>query len=125
MIRAALLLSLVIPLGAAAPEPPAAKPEKRCGWIENPSPANWWLLDRDGQWIIGSQGGYQAPGMDRIPDLSTRDWIVTNGTSYGRGCACMTVDVNRRANRIARIHSVKQLPLATCRADGKLPKPVD
>ncbi|NML06718.1 DUF4087 domain-containing protein [Sphingomonas sp. G-3-2-10] len=125
MIRAALLLSLVIPLGAAAPEPLAAKPEKRCGWLENPTPANWWLLDRDGQWIIGSQGGHQARGMENIPNMAGRNWIVTNGTSYGRGCACMTVEVNRRESRITRISAVKQLPLATCRADRTLPKPTD
>ena len=26
-----------------------AAPERRCGWLANPSPANWWLLDREWQ----------------------------------------------------------------------------
>lgn len=34
----------------------------RCGWFENPTPANAWLTDRDGDWIIPVQGGHQANG---------------------------------------------------------------
>ncbi|MGO4778074.1 DUF4087 domain-containing protein, partial [Lysobacter sp. 2RAB21] len=30
--------------------------ENRCGWFVNPSPANAWLIDRDGEWIIATQG---------------------------------------------------------------------
>lgn len=33
--------------------------ETRCGWFHNPSPANITLYDRDGEWILGVQGGYQ------------------------------------------------------------------
>ncbi|MCZ8486886.1 DUF4087 domain-containing protein [Vibrio lentus] len=29
--------------------------ETRCGWLENPSPANMWLIDRDGTWNISVQ----------------------------------------------------------------------
>lgn len=36
--------------------------ETRCGWLENPSPANMWLIDRDDTWAISVQG---APmGLD-------------------------------------------------------------
>ncbi|HEY2847367.1 MAG TPA: DUF4087 domain-containing protein, partial [Pyrinomonadaceae bacterium] len=34
--------------------------ETRCGWFSDPTPGNEWLNDRDGVWIIGVQGGYQA-----------------------------------------------------------------
>ena len=52
---------LLIALAAAAPQ---SRPETRCGWLDNSTPANWLLTDRDGEWLIGSQGGYQAPGLD-------------------------------------------------------------
>ena len=97
--------------------------EKRCGWIANPTPANWTLQDRDGEWLLGAQGSYQAPGLDRIPDLTTSQWVVTNGSSYGYGCACMSVATNRRSRRVTRLFSIQQLPLKTCRADKTLPKP--
>ncbi|MBL7685903.1 MAG: DUF4087 domain-containing protein, partial [Deltaproteobacteria bacterium] len=38
------------------------KYETRCGWIDNPTPANWDLTDRDRTWTIGVQGGVQAEG---------------------------------------------------------------
>src|SRR6266536_2441789 len=36
--------------------------ETRCGWFSNPTPANAWLWDREGEWIIGVQGDFQAEG---------------------------------------------------------------
>ncbi|WP_010650712.1 DUF4087 domain-containing protein, partial [Vibrio campbellii] len=38
----------------------AAAEETRCGWLENPSPANMWLIDRDGSWDISVQGTSSA-----------------------------------------------------------------
>jgi len=99
-----------------------SQPERRCGWLHNPTPANWWLIDRDGEWLIGAQGGYQAPGMDNMPDMTTRGWVRTNGY-YGHGCACMTVETNRRTRRITRIRSATPVPLAQCRNDRRLPRP--
>ena len=32
--------------------------ETRCGWLANPTPANYWFYDKDGEWTIGEQGGY-------------------------------------------------------------------
>ena len=110
---------LVVLLTAAAP---AQAVEKRCGWIVNPTPANWWLVDRDGQWTMSVQGGYQADGMEDLPDMSARGWVRTNGY-YGHGCGCMTVDTDKADRRIRRIHSATPLPLKQCRADRKLPKP--
>ena len=36
-----LIHILLIAMLAAAPA------ERRCGWLHNPTPANWWLVDRD------------------------------------------------------------------------------
>ncbi len=100
----------------------AAAPERRCGWLQNPTPANWWLVDRDGEWILGVQGGYQAPGMDEMPDMSTRGWVRTNGY-YGYGCACMSVATDRRSGRVTRLYSATPVPLRQCRADRRLARP--
>ena len=49
----------------------------RCGWFENPTPANAWLTDRDGEWNLGLQSGYQAEG--NWPEFEPSDWVRTNG----------------------------------------------
>ena len=113
-----MMISLVLALAAAA-APPAT--ERRCGWLDNPTPANWWLTDRHGEWLIGAQGGYQAPGMENIPDMTVRGWVRTNGF-YGHGCACMTVTTDARTRRITRIVSATPLPLRQCRNDRALPR---
>jgi len=107
-----------IALLAAAPH---STPVQRCGWLQNPTPANWWLVDRDGEWLIGAQGGYQAPGMDEMPDMSTGGWVETNG-HYGYGCACLTVTTDRASRRITRILSARSVPLRQCREDRHLPR---
>jgi hypothetical protein len=117
--------ALVLKPAAVAAKPTGqAAHENRCGWIVNPTPANWTLADRGGEWQLGVQGGYQAPGLDEVPDLTTRHWVVTNGSSYGYGCGCMLVDVDRAKRRVARIYSVKQKTLAVCRADRHLKRPL-
>jgi hypothetical protein len=117
MGRSIALLVVLPAILAAAP----AAAERRCGWIHNPTPANWWLVDREARWDIAFQGEPRPPGMDEIPDLTTRDWVRTNGW-YGYGCACMTVETDAAARRIRRIGSVQQLPLERCRADRALPR---
>lgn len=119
-------VALALPLTAAdarAPSAPAAQRTTICGWIHNPTPANWWIVDRYGELEMSIQGGYEAPGFDRIPDLSEKDWVVTNASSYGYGCGCISATVDRKAGRVTRIFSFKHKPLAVCRADRKLPKP--
>jgi Protein of unknown function (DUF4087) len=113
-----LLLFVVTAISAASP----ATAAKRCGWLVNPTPANWSLIDRHGEWLLGEQGGYQAPGLDDMPDMSTRGWKQTNG-SYGYGCACMNVTVDDRHHRITRVISATPMPLRQCRADHKLRRP--
>jgi hypothetical protein len=98
---------------------PAAA-EKRCGWLVNPTPANWWLNDRDGQWILSVQGRGGAPGFDDLPDMSLRGWVRTGPGSYGHGCACLDLTVDRGSKRVLRIASATPLPLAACRNDPAL-----
>lgn len=111
---------------ATASAPPkavaaSAKGVRRCGWLSNPTPANWWLTDRDGQWVLGSQGADQAPGMDEMPDMSTAGWVETNG-HYGYGCACMTITADAEG-QVTRVADAQPKPLKQCQADRKLPKP--
>lgn len=100
-----------------APTVEAAKPEIRCGWFENPTPANAWLIDRDGEWIIAVQGGYQAEGD--WPTFSKKRWVTTNN-NYGYGCACMRVEVDRAEKQIVSIVSSDSKPLSWCRKSKRL-----
>lgn len=111
-MRCIALLALL----AAAP----AVAETRCGWIANPTPANWWLTDADGTWELMLQGAPGVPGMDLIPDLSAGEWVEVNG-SYGYGCAC--ADLVTSGATVLAIRSFRQLPLATCEADPALSGP--
>ena len=38
--------------------------ENRCGWLENPTPGNYWLTDKDGDWTISTQGKEGPTGME-------------------------------------------------------------
>ncbi|RUL98064.1 DUF4087 domain-containing protein [Rhizobium chutanense] len=99
--------------------PAAAHAERRCGWLDNPSTANWSLMDAGGGWIIMENGsGYKAEGMDKIPDLTTGEYVYTNAT-HGYACACMDVDMDGEGG-ISRIHSVRQLRLSRCRSDAAI-----
>ena len=91
----------------------------RCGWFSNPTPANASLFDRDGEWIIGVQGGYQAEGD--WPEFKAGQWVETNG-HYGYGCACLRVRVNRSTRRVIAIESAQARALSACRRDPALRK---
>ena len=93
------------------------KSELRCGWFSNPTPANASLHDRDGEWIIGVQGGHQAEGD--WPEFSAKEWVETN-VHYGYGCACLRVQVD--GEKVIRIESAKARPLSVCRRDRALRK---
>jgi hypothetical protein len=99
-----------------------AQAEKRCGWLVNPTPANWWLNDRDGEWTLSVQGRGGVPGLDDLPDMSRKGWVVTNGSSYGHGCACIDMDVDRAKQEVIRIRKATPLPLSACRRDPALRK---
>jgi Protein of unknown function (DUF4087) len=115
-------LTLVALALATLTLPALAASEKRCGWIVNPTPGNWWLTDPKGDWELGAQGGYQAYGMDNLPDFSTKDWVRTNG-DYGYGCACLTVQTDPFAMRVKKVINAVQKPLKQCEADKSLKKP--
>lgn len=95
--------------------------ENRCGWVQNPTPGNWWLTDADGQWTIMTQGSYEAPGMDAIGDISAGDYVANNG-NYGYACGCMKVDTDGEGV-VTRIYSFRQLSIAKCENDSALPAP--
>ena len=117
----ALAIGLIGHGELADAKPAAPRSEKRCGWLDNPTPANWWLTDAAGQWTIGLQGGHQAPGLNSLPDMRTKGWVETNG-SYGYGCACMQVTTDEPTGRVTRIYSATPLPIKRCIADKKLPR---
>jgi hypothetical protein len=112
-LTSALALTLHIAAAGAA--------ENRCGWVQNPTPGNWSLVDRDGSWIIMSQGGHEAVGMERIGDISAGDYRATNG-NYGYACGCMAVDADSNGY-VNQIYSFRQSSIAKCENDGSLPAP--
>lgn len=99
----------------------ANKTENRCGWYENPTPGNHWLTDKDGEWTLGTQGGFQAEG-DYPPEFSDAQWIKTNG-NYGYGCACLRVETDKKEMRILKVVSATARPLSACRNDKALKEP--
>lgn len=118
MMRGLTLAALLLALA----HPALAAPERRCGWLHNPSPGNWWLTDRDGDWILSTQGRDSVPGMEKLPEFGPNDWVRTNG-SYGHGCACMVLERGARVGDVRRLVSTDILPLSRCRGDRSLPRP--
>ena len=104
--------------GSAGARPAAAaQAETRCGWFVNPTPANASLHDRDGEWVVGVQGGHQAEGD--WPGFAKGQWVETNG-HYGYGCACMKARVERETHYVLAIESARARPLSACRRDRAL-----
>jgi hypothetical protein len=100
---------------------PVKAVETRCGWLLVPTPGNRYLIDKNGTWIIGAQGGYQAKGIENIPNSDGKEVVRTNG-NYGYNCACLNVAVNSNLRRIIGIQGGESLPLSTCREDPNRPK---
>ena len=126
---ATLLLALLVPWATQVQaQSPTSQPaagvalalENRCGWFHNPTPNNASLTDRDGEWVVSTQGGDSAEGD--WPVFTDAQWKKTNG-HYGYGCACMKVVVDRSDQRVLRIASAVAKPLKACREDRTLPKP--
>ena len=95
--------------------------ETRCGWFDNPTPANVWFYDRDGEWTIGVQGGYQVEGDWPWPHFKPGQWVATNN-DYGYGCVCMEMRVNKETREVSEIRSSRARPLSACRKDRALKK---
>ena len=105
-------MSLALPMVASAE---SHITERRCGWLENPTPANYTLVDEDGTWTLAVQGGYQADGLDNLPAVNPREFERTNG-NYGRSCACLDVEVDYAPRLVNYIAGGESRPLAECRA---------
>jgi hypothetical protein len=102
--------------------------ETRCGWLENPSPANMWLIDRDGSWDISVQG---TPNIldDKSMELlyqatANENEFVRTNQNYGFSCACLTADVDKEKKLITAIYKSKQLPLKKCLEDISITKDI-
>jgi len=119
MKRSLLILAIISFISVIAL--PVKATETRCGWLQVPTPANWYLKDRDGTWVISMQGGYRAEGMETTPVGDDKEYVKTN-VNYGYSCACLNVVVDSSRMRIIRIQGGEALPLSTCREDPNLPK---
>lgn len=113
-IFAVMALSLVAPLAQASVT------ETRCGWLENNTPANYSLVDADGEWRIGVQGGYQAKGIENLPAVDPSQFEATNG-NYGRSCACLDVKVDAAPMLVKYIAGGETRPLSECYSSGVEP----
>lgn len=122
IIVGCMLLVTVAFAGGQPPKVSAIKGfETRCGWFSNPTPANAWLEDRNGEWIISVQGGHQAEG--EWPTFKPRQWVSTNVGSYGYGCACLQLRADHQTHRVLEIKSSSARPLSACRRDRSLKEP--
>jgi hypothetical protein len=100
----------------------AASAEKRCGWIENLSWANWWLLDHDGKWTISERDGYEAEGTENLPDISLNDYVSTE-KNFGYACGCLKGVLDADSFRVVQLESIEIKTVDECRADADLPIP--
>lgn len=112
MVKKIVLLVLLI-------APSLYAKENRCGWIENPTPGNYWLTDREGDWTISTQGKEGTEGMEYLVGFSSNEFINTNNR-YGYGCGCIISDSSKKTKKITRIFSFKELPLRVCKMDPSL-----
>ncbi len=122
-VTAAVLFIAAVCLASLKPtEIPSAGFETRCGWFTNPTPANVWLFDREAEWTIGVQGGYQLDGDWPWPIFKRGQWVRTNTGNYGYGCACLQLRVNQQTHEVIEIKSARARLLAQCRNDPALKK---
>ncbi len=123
MIVGCLLLIAVVLVNGhpVLPEQPeAAQVETRCGWLDNPTPANISLYDREAEWIISVQGQYEAKGDWSLPDYKPGQWVATNAGSYGYGCACLRLRADRQTRKVLEVMNASARPLSVCRRDRSL-----
>ena len=96
--------------------------EERCGWLENPTPGNWWLKDAHALWIIATQGGPSAQGIEKLARPTPDRFVAANG-QYGYWCACLSGSFDVHAQALTRIDKASTSPLSVCRDDKALPAP--
>ena len=110
---------LIAVIGLLCLSTSAMAAEYRCGWIENPGPSTWWMTDKDGRWVISTQGGYSvgSQSIDYLPNVIPNEYIRVSGI-YGYSCGCLSVDTNKQNKRITKILTKgKQVFLKQCLED--------
>lgn len=114
MNRALINLLLALPLCATAAE-------KRCGWLENPTPGNLWLIDAESDWTISIQGAgfIDEDSIDKMPTIDDKEFVRTNG-HYGFSCACLNVKTDKVKSEIVKVYGGQQLLLKQCLEDASL-----
>jgi len=121
-VRRNRALAVLIAVSMVALAPMAARAGSlRCGWLDNPTPGNASLYDKDGEWTIAAQGGHQANG-DWPPAFKPGQWIRRGPGSYGYGCVCLTVELDENGKNIFDILSGEGRPLSVCRKDRAIAK---
>lgn len=123
MIRCALIVAVTAAIAAAPALAAAPKSKHLCGWVVNPTPANWWLTDRSAEWIIDTQGGAQAVGDPPNFSHNKAYWVATQPNGYGYGCGCITATVDANTKQVLRIFKAQALKLQVCRKDKTLVEP--
>lgn len=93
------------------------KKQKACGWFDNPTPANYSLIHKNGEWILGMQGGFQYDTDDKYgnwwPQFKEEEFVKTN-YNYGYGCVCLEATIDKKTNHVKRIFSTQVKPLKFC-----------
>ena len=95
--------------------------ETRCGWFQNPTPANYSLYNKDNEWFIGVQGDHQVKNF-QIPAFKRGQWMNFFERSYGYGCACFQMTVDKETQNVLEIKKSYSKPLSACRKDKALKK---
>ena len=111
MHRALSILLLAVPLSVMSAE-------KRCGWLENPTPANLWLIDSESEWTLSIQGrGFiNEDSIENMPTIDQNEFVRTNGY-YGFSCVCLNVKTDKKNSEILEVYSSEQLLLKQCLED--------
>ncbi|WP_438820295.1 DUF4087 domain-containing protein [Burkholderia lata] len=98
------------------------------------SSPTWWkpiseslfvLSDYANDFVFSSTSFNRStvPGLDEMPDMSTKGWVVTNAGGHGYGCACLDLEIDPRVREVVRIVAARPLPLKRCKADRTLRAP--
>lgn len=111
-------LAVALGLCAGVQAAPPTDTVTRCGWFDNPSPGNATLVDKDGEWTVGQQGGHQAEG--NWPTFPRARWVATGTGSAGYGCACLKVRARANTQEVTTIVAATVQPLKICLQDKAL-----
>lgn len=123
MIKQNLFKMAIVSLLAATLFNNVQAAETRCGWLQNPTPGNWFLTDAEGSWTISTQGQNPNDAIE-LPVLNEKKgWFVKTGGSSGYACSCLSVTVDKPNKQILTASKAKQLPIKKCSTDKSLPKP--